>query len=90
MLPAAGARWLVAALLGLFHGLHFLLFVQSTGYHAALVLAGAAVAEGLGLALISYLLARLIRIAKGLRPVQSLASALLLFGLAWFFLRLRG
>jgi hypothetical protein len=90
LLPAAGARWLVAAVLGLFHGLSFLVFVQSTGYHAALVLLGAALAEALGLALISYLLVRLIRIAKALRPVQSLAAALLVFGLGWFFLRLRG
>jgi len=90
LLPSAGARWLVAAVLGLFHGLSFLLFVQSTDYHAALVLLGAAVAEALGLALISYLLVRLIRSAKGLRPVQALAGALLVFGLAWFFVKLRG
>jgi hypothetical protein len=90
LLPAAGARWLVAAVLGGFHGLYLLLFVQSTGYHSALVLMGAAVAQALGLALISYLLMQLMRIAKAFRPVQSLAGALLVFGLTWFFLRLRG
>jgi hypothetical protein len=84
LLPAAGARWLIAAVLGGFHGLYFLLFVQSTGYHAALVLAGAAVAEGLAIALFSYLLSRVSRARR------AMAAGLLVFGLAWFFLKLRG
>src|ERR1035438_8268711 len=42
LLPQAGARWLVAGVLGALHGLYFHLFVQTTGYSPALVLAGAA------------------------------------------------
>jgi hypothetical protein len=90
ILPAAGARWAVAGALGAFHGLYFHLFLQESGYSAALVLCGAALAEipviaGMGLAA-----ARIGRIAKSLRPLQFSASALLVFGMAWFILRLRG
>ena len=71
LLPQAGARWLVAGVLGGLHGLYFQLFVQTTGFSAALVLAGAA------------------RLARAFRPVQVAASALFVFGMVWFLLRLR-
>ena len=48
LLPQAGARWLVAGVLGALHGLYFHLFVQTTGYSPALVLLGAALAEVVG------------------------------------------
>lgn len=89
-LPKAGARWLIAGVLGAFHGLYFHLFLQNTGYHAALVLGGAALAEALVASVIYVVFARVLRVAQPLRPVASCASALLIFGLVWFFVRLQG
>src|SRR5262249_10589887 len=88
LLPASATRWLIVAVLGAFHGLYFLLFVQSTGYHAALVFAGAAAGGAAGVAIVAYLLGRLKGMSKRLAP--ACASALLVCGLAWFFLGLRG
>jgi len=42
LLPNAGARWLIAAVLGGFPRLYFHLFLQTTGYPPSFVLAGAA------------------------------------------------
>ena len=89
LLPEAGARWLVAGVLGAFHGLYFRLFVQTTGYAPALVLLGAALAEAAAIAVLALVLSRLGRLAKAFRPVQVAASALLVFGMVWFLLRLR-
>ena len=89
LLPRAGARWLVAGALGALHGLYFLLFVQTTGYAPALVLAGAALAQAGAIAVLALALSRLARLAKAFRPVQVAASALLVFGIVWFLLRLR-
>jgi len=89
LLPEAGARWLVAAVLGGFHGLYFHLFIQTTGYGAGLVLAGAAVAEVLAVVVLALVFSRVGRVAKALRPVQVAASGLLVFGLVWFAMRLR-
>ena len=89
LLPQAGARWLVAGVLGGFHGLYFHLFLANTGFRAPVVLAGAAVAELGALALLALLFARVGRVARAFRPVQVSASALLVFGMAWFLLRLR-
>jgi HupE / UreJ protein len=84
LLPKAGARWAIAGVLGIFHGLYFHLFVQTTGYSPALVLAGAAAAEISALAVLALAFHRLRRWT----PV--FAAALLLFGVVWFLLRLRG
>jgi hypothetical protein len=84
-LPEAGARWLVTFILGLFHGMYFHLFLQTTGYSAGLVLAGAALAEMTAIALLGLALARVGRV-----PRQVSAGALLVFGMVWFCLRLRG
>ena len=89
LLPQAGARWLVAGVLGALHGLYFHLFVQTTGYSAALVLSGAALAELFAVAVLALVLSRVSRMAQALRPVQVAASALLVFGMVWFLLRLR-
>lgn len=89
-LPKAGARWLIAGVLGVFYGLFLHLFVQTADYRPGFVLAGAAVAE---LALVSVLAAVFARFTKwgeSARLVRVAASALLLFGMAWFILRLRG
>jgi hypothetical protein len=89
MLPEAGSRWLVAGALGGFHGLYFHLFLRESGYHAPLVLGGAAVAEVIAITLVALAFSRIGRIARALRPLQVSASALLVFGMFWFFLRLR-
>jgi hypothetical protein len=90
LLPGAGARWAVAGVLGAFHGLYFHLLLQQTEYHAAPVLAGAALAEIIALALLGFCFSRIGRWTRALRPVQVSASALLVFGMAWFLMRLRG
>ena len=89
LLPRAGGRWAIAGLLGAFHGLYFLLFLQSTGYAPAYVLAGAGFAELALIALFALIFSRIGRLAAALRPVQVSASALLVIGMVWFFLRLR-
>ncbi|HLK68961.1 MAG TPA: HupE/UreJ family protein [Bryobacteraceae bacterium] len=90
LLPQAGSRWIVAGALGAFHGLYFHLFLQTTGYRPALVLAGAACAELLVIAMLAAIFQRIGRVARALRPLQVSASALLVFAMTWFFLRLRG
>jgi HupE / UreJ protein len=84
LLPQAGSRWMVAGLLGGFHGLFFHLFLQTAGYHAGYVLAGAAVAEAAVVGLLALALARAGKIVR-----TAGAPLLLLFGLLWFALRLR-
>jgi len=89
-LPKAGSRWLVALVLGGFHGLYFHLFLQTTGYQKATVLIGAGVAEAIAIAALALTFRLLNRVARFVRPVQITASALFVFGMVWFFLRLRG
>jgi hypothetical protein len=89
LLPKAGARWLIAGVLGVFHGLFFYLFVQTAGYHPGFVLAGAAVAEIAVVSALALIYARIARWGEALRPVRVAASALLVFGMVWFILRLR-
>ena len=90
LLPKAGARWLVAGVLGFFHGLFLYLFVQVAGYRPGFVLAGAFAAEISVVAVLAALFTRLLRWSEAARAVQLYASALLVFGMVWFFLRLRG
>jgi hypothetical protein len=89
LLPKAGSRWLVAGILGVFHGLYFHLFLQSTGFHTFPVMFGAALAEALAFAALVFLFSRISRITRISSFEKVPASALLLFGLAWFVLRLR-
>jgi hypothetical protein len=89
LLPEGGWRWMIAAVLGAFHGLYFHLFLQETRYRPEFVLAGAALAELIAIAVIWLAFSRIARIARVLRPVQVSAAALLAFGMIWFFLRLR-
>jgi hypothetical protein len=90
LLPKAGSRWAVAGVLGVFHGLFFHLFLQTAGYRPGFVLAGAACAEMAVVAVLALVFARVERWARALRPVQVSAAALLVFGMVWFVLRLRG
>ncbi|MBI3666278.1 MAG: HupE/UreJ family protein [Acidobacteria bacterium] len=89
LLPEAGHRWAVAGALGVFHGFYFGLFLRDSQMHPLPVLAGVLAVEVALLALFAWLLALLKRGAAVLRPVQAGAGALLLVGMAWFFLRLR-
>jgi len=84
LLPEAGVRWLVTFVLGIFHGMYFHLFLQTTGYSASRVLAGAALAE---IALLAVMAVAALRASGMLHRVA--AGALLLFGMAWFVMRLR-
>lgn len=90
LLPEAGARWAVAGVLGSFQGLYFYLFLQNTSFHARYVLGGAIAAQAVAISLLGLLLWQIRRVARVLRPVQVSAAGLLVFGMAWFFLRLRG
>jgi hypothetical protein len=85
LLPKAGARWAVAGVLGVFHGLYFHLFLQTAEYRPQWVLAGAAAVELAAVAVLAFAFSRL---AQRARPLS--ASALLLFGMVWFALRLIG
>lgn len=88
LLPQAGMRWLIVAVLGGFHGLYFGLFLRTTGYHAGYVLAGGAAAEVAAVALFALLFGQIRKVAA-LKPVPVSASLLFVIGMAWFFLRLR-
>jgi hypothetical protein len=90
LLPKAGQRWMIAFVLGGFHGLYFEVFVRATEYQALYVIAGALAGEIILLAVFAFLMARLGRVVELRRPVQVSASLLLVIGMTWFFLRLRG
>ena len=90
LLPRAGARWLVAGALGVFHGLFLHLFLQTTGYRPGLVMAGAAAADAIVIAAFGWGCLWIARALPMLRMARVAASAMFVFGLAWFALRLRG
>jgi hypothetical protein len=89
-LPEAGQRWLVAAVLGGFHGLYFALFLTTSEFRPAYVLGGAAVSESLVLALLVFGLLRLSRMLPARRLAQAASCALFVTGMIWFFLRVKG
>jgi hypothetical protein len=85
LLPQSRTRWMVVAVLGLFHGMYFAAFLIGSGYGPAWFFTGVAVAQILvvgGLGLASRPILRIRRVV----PVA--ASVLLATGLGWFFLRL--
>jgi hypothetical protein len=90
-LPEAGQRWLVALVLGAFHGLSYALYLANTGFDATPVLAGMSAAETAAIALFDLILSRLARIFSSIAPTahKITATCLLLTGLAWFFYRLK-
>ena len=85
LLPQSRARWLVVAVLGLFHGMYFATFLSGSGYGPAWFFAGVAIAQILVLVVLG-LASRPILSIRRVVPVA--ASALLATGLGWFFLRL--
>jgi hypothetical protein len=88
-LPKAGARWLIAGILGAVHGLFFAGFIQNTGYSPGFVLPGVMIAQFGAIIVMALAFSRIAKLARVLRPVQVSASALLVFGISWFLLRLR-
>ncbi len=90
LLPEAGKRWLVVAVLGVFHGFYFEVFLRSSGYSAAYVLSGVVLAEVILIGLFALAFSKIAKIAPALRPVQVSASILLAVGIVWFVMRLRG
>lgn len=90
LLPKAGQRWLVVGILGVFHGLYLALFLSGTGYSTLNVLLGVVGAEALLLALFAAAFSKLCRPLAALHPVEASAVFLLLFGLIWFFWRVKG
>ncbi len=89
LLPKAGQRWLVVAVLGLFHGLYLSLFLRATQFSVFYVLAGSVAADVLVIGLLTALWARVRPLAKDDWAERIVAVGLLLFGLGWFFYRLR-
>jgi hypothetical protein len=89
LLPKAGARWLIAGVLGAFYGLFLCLFLVTAEYRPGFVLAGAAVAEVALIGVSAALFSRIAKWGQALRPVQVGATGLLVFGMVWFLLRLR-
>jgi hypothetical protein len=70
--------------------LYFALFLQATAYRPVTVLAGAVVTEAVLIAVFALIFSRIGRVAAAFRPVEVSASALLVMGMVWFFLRLKG
>jgi hypothetical protein len=90
LLPQSGMRWLVVAVLGLFHGAYFAAFLAGSGYHFAAFFTGVVMCELILIALFAFLLDRILRLNfLRLRAVPVAASLLLAAGVAWFLLRLR-
>jgi len=89
ILPAAGHRWLVAAGMGVFHGIYFGSFLQQSEMDPLYVLTGVVAAEALVVALFGYLASKVIAGVPQLRPVKTGAALLFVVGIVWFVLRIR-
>jgi hypothetical protein len=88
-LPEAGMRWLIAGVLGSFHGLSLYLVLAAGGFRASYVLGGAALAELAVIAVLALPLWMLQRRWSLAYVVKGSAALLLVFGMTWFFLRMR-
>ncbi len=88
LLPGAGQRWLVVAVLGVFHGLYFALFVQSSGFSEGWVLLGVAAAEIVLIAAVAAVLSRIARVVPAVVPARVAPALLMVVGLGWFFARI--
>jgi len=90
LLPQAGARWLVAAGMGLFHGIYFGVFLRQSQMSAAAVLSGASAAEAVLLAALGALALRLAKDFGETLFRRVTAGLLLAVGIGWFAVRLWG
>ncbi len=87
-LPEAGARWLVAAGMGVFHGLYFGIFLAQGQMHPARVLGGAGLAEAAMLGVFGLAVWRLRKDFGEPWFTRIVAGALLAIGLGWFAWRM--
>jgi len=85
LLPQSRARWLVVAVLGVFHGLYFASFLSDSGFGPAAFFAGVVLAQALAIGVIALVTRRVLTMT---RVVPVAASVLLCAGLTWFFMRL--
>jgi hypothetical protein len=93
LFPGSRGRWVMAAVLGVFSGLYFSLFIGESGYSAGWVLIGAAAAclllagilEIVGLTLNRLPFREFFRV----QARRATASVLLCTGAIWFIFRLR-
>ncbi len=88
-LPQAGMRWLIAGILGGFHGMSLYLVLAGTGFHASYFLGGAAISELAVIGALAFGIWLLQRRWAITRLIQATASLLLVLGMTWFFLRVR-
>jgi hypothetical protein len=88
-LPEAGMRWLIAAILGCFHGLSLYLVLAGGDFRPVYVLSGAAVSEVAVISALGFALWMFQRRWAVTRLVQAAAGILLVFGMAWFFVRMK-
>lgn len=88
-LPDAGMRWLVAAVLGSFHGLSLYLVLAGGDFRPVYILSGAAIGELAVIAALGFAVWLLERRVTITRLVQSSAALLLVFGMVWFVMRVR-
>ncbi len=88
-LPKAGGRWMIAGILGGFHGLSLYLVLAGSGFHPAYVLGGAALSELVVIGTLGSAVWMLQRRLAITGLVKGSAVILLVFGMSWFFLRMR-
>jgi hypothetical protein len=88
-LPEAGMRWLIAGILGGFHGLSLYLVLAGSDFRAAYVLGGAALSELAVIGALGFAVRLLQKRWAITRLVRPSAALLLVFGMTWFVLRMR-
>jgi hypothetical protein len=88
-LPEAAMRWLIAGILGGFHGLSLYLVLAGSGFRPSYVLGGAAISEMTVIAILALGRWMIERQWSVTRLVRSCAALLLISGVTWFVLRLR-
>jgi hypothetical protein len=82
-------RWMIAGILGGFHGLSLYLVLAGSGFRPSYVLGGAAISELAVIAVLALGIWMLERRWATTRLVRSSAALLLVFGMTWFILRVR-
>ena len=85
LLPQSGTRWIVVAVLGVFHGLYFAAFLAGSGYGTVSFFAGVALAQ-LAVVVVLGLASRPLLKLRHMVPVA--ASVLMITGIGWFVVRL--
>jgi len=89
LLPEAGYRWVVAALMGVFHGFYFSNFLIQSSIDPEFFLMGINLAALVLLGVFYLLLSRIERNLPHLYATRIGSYALLTVGVIWFLLRLR-